>query len=829
MSDKANDFKDSTGAVAAEQPPTNRSERVAALMFRFRYPFILLCALMLGFFSLQLGGLKINASFDEMIPQNHPYIQNYFDTRHEVGGLGNVIRVVVKNPSGDIFDPEFLALTQKVNDTLFLMPGVDRAWMKSIWMSSVRWTEVTEEGFRGGPVMPRDLDTGSLRRNIRVSGILGSLVGNDLSSIMYVVPLLEKDPHTGEAMDYSKLSEILEKQVREEFSQGGKAEIHIIGFAKLVGDLIDGMKQVFLFFLFAAAIAGVVVYLFVRCLRSTLLVLGCSVTAVICLLGSLILLGQELNPYTILVPFLVFAIGVSHGSQIMSGTIADVGAGFTPLTAARNSLGRLLMPGMGALLSDGIGFLVLLAIDIPVIGDLALCASIGVFFLIFTNLLLLPMLMSVIGVSNKAAERASQAQQRSSSNQLGGWALLTRFTSRRYATGALVVSLILLAGGFYIRQDMQIGDLDEGAPELRADSRYNRDIGFVNRNYNLTNDQFVVMVKTPEQQCSSYEAMQVVDNLAWELSKIPQVQSVSTLSTNVASLIGGLQEANPKWNALPNHQGLLETATQFLITDFPEMVNTACSFIPVYVYLTDHKAATLDGIIQSVETFSAANETGDIEILLASGPAGIEAVTNIVVERSSLEMFIYIYLAVAAICLLVLRSWRAVLVAIIPLFITSILAEALMVLLGIGTKVATLPVVALGVGIGVDYALYLLAVQLVHMRNGLPLSEAYARALGDTGKVVALVGITLSVGVVTWAFSAIKFQADMGILLAFMFLFNMLGALVMVPTLSYFLMRDPARDLPAGPAAGGRHGTVTPAAERRRESRAEDSEPVHLS
>jgi len=708
---------------------------------------------------------------------------------------------VVKNPNGDIFEPEFLALTQKVNDTLFLMPGVDRAWMKSIWMSSVRWSEVTEEGFRGGPVMPRDLDPADLRRNIRVSGILGSLVSNDLSSVMYVVPLLEKDPQTGEPMDYSKLSDILERDVRQEFSQDDKAEIHIVGFAKLVGDLIDGMKQVFMFFLIAAAIAGIVVYLFVRCLRSTLLVLGCSVTAVICLLGSLILLGKELNPYTILVPFLVFAIGVSHGSQIMSGTIADVGEGYSPFAAARNSLGRLLLPGMGALLSDGIGFLVLLTIDIPVIGDLALCASVGVFFLIFTNLLLLPMLMSVVGVNDKAAARARQAQLRSIGGNLGGWALLTRFASRNYAMGAMALALVLLAVGFYIRQDKQIGDLDEGAPELRADSRYNQDIGFVNRNYNLTNDQFVVMVKTPEQQCSSYAAMQVVDNLAWELSKIPQVQSVSTLSINVASLIGGLQEANPKWNALPNHQGLLETATQYLITDFPEMVNTGCSFIPVYAYLTDHKASTLNGVIDSVEVFKAANDTGDIEILLASGPAGIEAVTNIVVERSSLQMFIFIYLAVAAICLLVLRSWRAVLVAIIPLFITSVLAEALMVLLGIGTKVATLPVVALGVGIGVDYALYLLAVQLMHMRNGLPLSEAYARALGETGKVVALVGITLSIGVGTWAFSAIKFQADMGILLAFMFLFNMVGALVMVPALSYFLIRDPSKKPDSGATA----------------------------
>ncbi|MFA5677707.1 MAG: MMPL family transporter [Pseudomonas sp.] len=825
MTNKQNDPA-RNGVAETDNPAVTGSARAAALLFRFRTPFIALCVLVIAFFASQLGGLKINASFDNMIPQSHPYIQNYFDTRDEVGGLGNVIRVVVRNPSGDIFDPEFLTLTQKVNDTLFLMPGVDRAWMKSIWMSSVRWTEVTEEGFRGGPVMPRDLDTEALRRNIRVSGILGSLVGNDYRSVMYVVPLLEKDPHTGEAMDYSRLSEILETEVREAFSQDGRAEIHIVGFAKLIGDLIDGMKQVFLFFLFAAAIAGVVVFLFVRCLRSTMLVLGCSVAAVVSLLGTLILLGQELNPYTILVPFLVFAIGVSHGSQIMSGTIADVGAGFSPFEAARNSLGRLLMPGMGALLSDGIGFLVLLAIDIPVIGDLALCASIGVFFLIFTNLLLLPMLMSVIGVGRGAAQRAARAQQRSKNNQLGGWAFFTRFTSRRYATGAIVVALILLAVGFHIRKDMQIGDLDAGAPELRADSRYNQDIGFVNRNYNLTNDQFVVMVKTPEQQCSSYEAMQVVDNLAWELSKVPQVQSVSTLSTNVASLIGGLQEANPKWNALPNHQGLLETATQFLITDFPEMVNTSCSFIPVYVYLTDHKAATLNSIIQSVETFSTENDTGEIEILLASGPAGIEAVTNIVVERSSLEMFIYIYLAVAAICLMVLRSWRAVLVAIIPLFVTSILAEALMVVLGIGTKVATLPVVALGVGIGVDYALYLLAVQIVHMRNGLPLSEAYARALADTGKVVALVGITLSVGVVTWAFSAIKFQADMGILLAFMFLFNMLGALVMVPALSYFLMPDLSRKNAAEVTAGAMNKSADTV---KQQSSVDQAEPAQVS
>ena len=153
-------------------------------------------------------------------------------------------------------------------------------------------------------------------------------------------------------------------------------------------------------------------------------------------------------------------------------------------------------------------------------------------------------------------------------------------------------------------------------------------------------------------------------------------------------------------------------------------------------------------------------------------------------------MLLYVYTAVIILCFITFRDWRAVVVAVLPLVLTSILCEALMVMLGIGVKVATLPVIALGVGIGVDYALYLLSVQLNGLRNGMSLGEAYKHAVQFTGKVVGLVGITLAAGVVTWAFSPIKFQADMGILLTFMFVWNMIGALILIPALSYFLLND---------------------------------------
>jgi predicted RND superfamily exporter protein len=152
-------------------------------------------------------------------------------------------------------------------------------------------------------------------------------------------------------------------------------------------------------------------------------------------------------------------------------------------------------------------------------------------------------------------------------------------------------------------------------------------------------------------------------------------------------------------------------------------------------------------------------------------------------------MLVLVYAAVVLLSYLTFRSWRAVACAIIPLAVTSVLAEALMVYLGIGLKVATLPVVALGVGIGVDYALYVLSLMLVQLREGANLRAAYFHSLLFTGRVVMLTGITLAIGVATWALSPIKFQADMGVLLAFMFVVNMVGALVLLPALAHFLLR----------------------------------------
>ena len=216
------------------------------LIFNHRRLLIACCLVLTALFAFQLRGLVVSASFDKMLPHGQAYIKNYLDNRDQLRGLGDSVRVVIENPNGDIFDAQYLATLARINDEIFILPGVDRSWMKSIFTPVVRWVEVTEEGFTGGPVLPNDYNGSAksindLRINIARAGVVGSLVANDYKSSMIVIPLLAADAQ-GKPVDYHKLSTALE-EIRARYDSGAqpKVKVYILGFAKLAGDLIEGL------------------------------------------------------------------------------------------------------------------------------------------------------------------------------------------------------------------------------------------------------------------------------------------------------------------------------------------------------------------------------------------------------------------------------------------------------------------------------------------------------------------------------------------------------------------------------------------------------------
>ncbi|MDX1299904.1 MAG: MMPL family transporter, partial [Pseudomonas sp.] len=400
--------------------------------------------------------------------------------------------------------------------------------------------------------------------------------------------------------------------------------------------------------------------------------------------------------------------------------------------------------------------------------------------IILTNLILLPVMISYIGISKKAV----RISREDAVKEHPFWRFLSKCAHPMVAPISVVVAVVALSGGVWYGQNLKIGDLDQGAPELHPDSRYNLDNDFVIRNYSTSSDVLVIMVKTASEGCSTYQTLSAMDELMWKMENTEGVQSAISMVTVSRQVIKGMNEGNLKWETLSRNQDMLNNS----IARADGLYNSDCSVAPVLVFLTDHKAETLTRAVQVAEDFAKENNKEGLEFVLAAGNAGIEAATNEVIAASETTMLIAVYAAVSIMCLLTFRSVAATLCVILPLVLTSVLGNALMAYMGIGVKVATLPVIALGVGIGVDYGIYIYSRLETYLRQGLSLQDAYYETLKSTGKAVLFTGVCLAIGVATWIFSTIKFQADMGLMLTFMFLWNMIGAIWLLPALARFLI-----------------------------------------
>jgi predicted RND superfamily exporter protein len=775
------------------------------LFFNSRGFFLVILLALTVFLGYNAAHVGLDSRSEKYIPLEHEYIKNHLRHAGDLSSGLNNIKIVVESTSGDIFNPEYMETLRQINDEVFFINGSDRSKLKSLWTPNVRWTEVTEEGFQGGPVIPATYNGDEesieqLRQNILKSGQVGRLVANNFMSTMIDIPLYETDPETNKALNPKELADALEEKIRNKYNSDSIA-VHIIGFPKKMADLIEGAGNVATFFLMAIGITTILLYVYSRCIRGTLIPVICSVVAVVWQLGVLNLIGYGIDPYSMLVPFLVFAIGISHGVQIINGIAIESGRGSNKEMAARLAFRGLYVPGMLALLSDAIGFLTLLFIEINVIQELAVAASIGVAVIIITNLILLPLLMSYVGISQSGINHAEKVEL--AEPKL--WKAVAKFTQPKMASVAIIVGALLAVGGVIGSQNLKIGDLDKGAPELRQDSRYNKDNAFVVENYSTSSDVLVIMAETPAEKCATFEALDAMDRLMWEMENVPGVQSTVSL-VSVTKLMGkAYNEGNPKWSALSRNQNILNSSVQRAPAG---MLNQDCSMAPVIIFLNDHKAETLENAVKAAEEFAKGYENNDaIQFKLASGNAGVEAATNEVIAKAQNLMLVFVYIVVSVLCFITFRSMRAVLCIITPLALTSILCQALMAQMGIGVKVATLPVIALGVGIGVDYGIYIYSRLEALLIEGLSLHDAFFKTLKTTGKAVSFTGLTLAIGVGTWIFSPIKFQADMGILLTFMFIWNMIGALILLPALSRFILKP--ESIIAKHKA--RHGNVLPA------------------
>ena len=818
----------------------NAMQRFAERLVFGNRPFVLilfaLITIVLAFFAAQL---RIDAGFKKQIPLEHEYMKTFIDYEQEFGGANRIL-IAVMAKDGNMFTLPFMRTMENVTLAAKSIDSVDEARLRSIFTPNVRYIEVVEDGLNAGNVIPAGFTPNlegfkpdqakfdEIQSNIVKAGILGRLVAKDFSGAMIWVDLVPENPEMGVKVDYNKIAGQLEA-IRAKY-ENADTSVHIIGFAKMVGDITDGAKSVVVFFLMTVAFTWLLLFVYSSSVKLASLTVLCALVSVLWMLGALRLLGFGIDPMNMLTPFLIFAIAVSHGEQMINrfrgeiffggleeGTVDELRSrhGVDSHTAARLAFRMLLIPGSVALVAGCIGFATILIIPIRIIFELAITATIGVALTILTDLVLLPVLLSYTKLRNLERKRAYRLRQLTQFDKL--WTVLARFSRPVPAAIILVLGVLIWFVALMHGKQVMVGDAQKGVAELRPDARYNQDANLISSKFALGVDILNVIAEAAPSACiTSYPAMETIDRFAWHMRNVDGVAQVITLPMAAKIVHAGWNEGNLRYRVLPRGPDTLRQDTQGFETD-SGLLNSDCSAIPIMIFLEDHRSTTIDRVVAAVKLFrtennvssggnvnlrvqlaeqaAAAQAKGEefhsdqLNMRLATGNVGVMAATNDEVRQVDRYMLLLLYGAVFLMCLISFRSPLAALCIVLPLVLVTELGHALMVELGIGLKVNTLTVIALGVGIGVDYGIYIFARMREGMLAGKSLTDAYFGALKTTGIAIFYTALTLSVGVGTWVFSDLKFQADMGLLLTFMFLVNMIAAIVFLPALCRWLLR----------------------------------------
>jgi predicted RND superfamily exporter protein len=779
---------------------------IEEFLFSRRYTvmaaFLAVTAVM-AYFAVQL---RMDAGFEKQIPVGHEYTQTYAQYKQDLFGA-NRVTVVVKARSGTIWTQAQLQKLYQVTRAVQFLPNVDRLGVQSLWTPNSYVNEITEEGFRADPIISGTTDpnalTAPLISSIRQStirgGYVGTLVARDESSAMITADLDERDAK-GQKLDYVEFNHLLEAKIRQPF-EDANTQIEIVGFAKQIGDIADGASSVLRFCGIALLLTALAVYWYCRSVRFTILPIVCSLTSLIWQFGALRLLGFSLDPLGVLVPFLIFSIGVSHGVQQINFITRELASGKSFMHAARGSFSGLLIPGTLALSTAFVSFLTLLLIPIPMVRELATTASLGVAFKIVTNLIMLPLAASMFGFGKATPAVAVSRKDVSRARWLHK---LSHIAEPRNA----IITLLLAAGIFgcsvWESRDRVIGTLQPGVPELRENSRFNLDAVAISGSYDVGLDWLSVVFETPADACTDARVGLYEDDFATAMQGVQGVVSVASYPQMLRNYNEGYNEGNPKMFVVPidpaNYGGLSAE-----IGRVHGYVNKGCTMTATHLYLADHKATTINRVIAAVKAFRDANHSDGIKIRLAAGNAGVLAAINDEVQHSELPMMLYVYASIICFVFLAYRDLRAVVACCAPLTLATFIGYWFMKELHIGLTVATLPVMVLAVGVGVDYAFYIYNRLQYYMANDVPIVKAMEQSIEDVGVATIFTAITLALGVATWSFSSLKFQADMGTLLAFMFIVNLVMAMTVLPALVVVLERVFPRRTPVTISAALAH------------------------
>jgi predicted RND superfamily exporter protein len=797
----------------------NISERMARHVLGKRLFYLLATLVATGFFAWQIPKVKVESPLIDLFPSDHEFVETYKEFQDVFGGANTVI-MAIEVTEGDLWNPATLGKIRSLTKELEILDGINNYQVLSLAQRKVKNITVEGGGFQSTPIMWPDVpekaeDIQKLKDLVHTNArVHGSLVSKDDRAALILAGFFEDKMNVKDV--YQRLHD-LGKKIEDDHTR-----VHIIGRPVMLGFIREHMPQ--LTYLFVATILAMLIILALnfRNLRGVLIPTITAVLSAVWGLGFLGLMGYNFDPLVLVVPFIISARALSHSVQLIERYNEEYVETGDVRVAAEKTFASLWEPGFVGIVADVLAMLAVLFTPIPLMQKLSIMSAFWGMSIVVTDLVFNPVLLSYLPPPKKLPSK--------------DWGPLGRFLA---SVGRLSIGprkWTILAGtavagvlGFLGARIVQIGDVYPGTPMLWSNSEYNRDTEAIGARFGNTDILNVIVEGQAWNAVKSPDVLNKMYLLQRELSRMPEVGGTSSIGDMIPPIIRAMHGSDPRWELTPTEGREAGFFLEMIYGasepgDLTRFVTPDNKNANIAVYLKDHRGETLRTVVKKLREFVAANpmkqvdpkeleaaqaceraakttgegDDGTVKLneksdcprvepgakfRLAGGFAGLLAAVNEVVLQTEIYVTLAAFFLVFLICAVSYRSVLAGLFFMLPLVVSNYLTYGLMGLRGIGLDVNTLPIVALGVGLGVDYGLYVVSRIEEEYRHSGDLGESIVISMATSGKAVVMTAMTMVAGVVFWTFSFLRFQADMGLLLVFWMSMSMVGSLLLLPTL----------------------------------------------
>ncbi|MGB5948783.1 MAG: efflux RND transporter permease subunit [Parvibaculum sp.] len=728
--------------------------------------------------------VEIKTVFGDLLPRNHPFVKVNEQFKQAYGG-SNIVSIMIEVKEGDILNLPVLAKIKKITEEVALIPGADPFQVTSLASKKLKEITATTEGIATNPLMWPDLprtdeDLYELRRAITNNPLVyGAYVSRDFKAALITVDFYDH------LLDYRVFYDSITHIINE--NKTPDIEIRVVGEPMLYGWVIHYFGETERLFLGTIVCLFLVLFVIARTWHGTIIPLLAAGTSAVWAIGFAGALGFNLDPLVVVVAFLITALAISNSIQIVQRFDHKLTAGIEPTSegAARAALKKLFRPAMLAVVADAGCMIVVAMTPIPVLQKIAFIGGFWVLSLAFCAVILPGVATTWIKGPIRFAHPI---------NLKGPMHVLLRgcsyLATSQWRHAVILASLaILMSSGIYAL-NLKVGDANPGSPILHSDATYNVDARALNSVFQGADRMFVVLSGDKGDTIKDPAMLSNMEALQRYMEAQPEVGGSLSIVDVLPAVNRTLHEGNPRYLEPGPNAGVNGELGYLFVSgsdpgDLQRYVSPDYRNASVTLFLRDHQGDTIRSTVARIQEFTAANPPPQGEYLLAGGLAGVLAAVNDVILAGQIEAIAFALLILVLLAAVTYRSLAAGTFFMIPVVLSNTLTFSYMAYYGIGMNINTLPVVALGIGLGVDYSFYVVDAIREEMHHDGDLNRSIRDALHSAGMGVLTTVLTLVVSVSLWSFSSLRLQSEMAALIAIWLTISAAAALILMPALVY--------------------------------------------